>query len=37
MVVLQHNQWVILLAVACVFLLYSTFRLSHEAKKEENS
>jgi nitric oxide reductase large subunit len=34
MVMLHGNEWIILLAVACVFLLYSTFRLSYELKKK---
>lgn len=35
MFVLHGNEWILALAAACVFLLYSTFRLSHIEKKSE--
>lgn len=31
---LRHNYWLVALAVGCVFLVYSVFRLSYEIKKE---
>lgn len=36
MLVLKGNEWIILLAIACVFETYSIFRLSYEWKKEKN-
>lgn len=36
MKVMHGNEWMVALAIACVFLLYSAFRLSSELKKEEN-
>lgn len=37
MFVLRGNEWIVLLAISCVFILYSTFRISYEMKKEQNS
>jgi len=35
MYLLHGNEWIICLAIACVFFLYSIFRMSYEEKKEE--
>lgn len=34
MFVMHGNEWILALAVACVFLLYSSFRLSYIEKKK---
>jgi len=31
----RHNEWVICLTIAAILELYSSFRLSHELKKED--
>lgn len=37
MSVMHNNEWILALAVACVFLLYSSFRMSYiEKKKKKN-
>ena len=30
----QRNEWLVFLAVGCVLLLYTAFRIPHELKKE---
>ncbi len=32
----RHNEWVICLTIAAIMELYSSFRLSHELKKENS-
>jgi hypothetical protein len=34
MFVMHGNEWILALAIACVFLLYTSFRLSYIEKKE---
>lgn len=34
MIVMHGNEWIVGLAIACVFLLYSSFRLSYIEKKK---
>lgn len=35
MFLLHHNEWILCLAIACVFEGYSIFRISYELKKEQ--
>ena len=34
MIVMHSNEWILALAIACVFLLYSSFRMSYIEKKK---
>jgi hypothetical protein len=36
MFVMHGNEWIVCLAIACVFILYSSLRISHEEKKEKD-